>query len=57
MVGTAVMPICRAAITRPWPATMPPSSSTSTGLVNPNSRMLAAICATCSSLCVRLLRA
>lgn len=29
----------------------------SIGLVKPNSLMLAAICATCASLCVRLLRA
>jgi len=36
---------------------MPPASSISTGLVKPNSRMLAAICAICSALCVRLLRA
>jgi hypothetical protein len=30
--------------------------SSKTGLVNPNSRMLPAICATCASECVRALR-
>src|SRR5438067_4133824 len=40
-----------------WPAIMPPSSSISTGLVKPNSRIEAAICATCLSLCVRALLA
>jgi hypothetical protein len=34
-------------------AIMPSSSSISTGLVKPNSRIEAAICATCWSLCVR----
>ena len=46
----------RAASSRPWPARMPPCSSTSTGLVQPNSTMLAAIWSTCASLCVRGLR-
>jgi hypothetical protein len=32
---------------------MPSSSSISTGLVKPNSRIEAAICAICWSLCVR----
>src|SRR5215204_4096035 len=36
---------------------IPPASSTKTGFVQPHSRMLAAICATCASLCVRALRA
>ena len=36
--------------TRPCPAMIPLSPSTSTGLVQPNSRMLAAICATWASL-------
>jgi hypothetical protein len=36
---------------------MPSSSSMSTGLVKPNSRIEAAICATCWSLCVRAFRA
>src|SRR3712207_6265248 len=51
------MPSLRAAMTRPWPAISPPSSSTSTGTVQPHSRMEAAICATCASECVRALRA
>jgi hypothetical protein len=46
MVGTSTRPSWRAAITRPWPAMMPRSPSTRTGLVKPNSRMDAAICAT-----------
>ena len=44
-------------MTRPCPAMMPLSPSTNTGLVQPNSRMLAAICATWASECVRGLRA
>src|SRR2546423_9755789 len=42
---------------RPAPAIMPSSSSISTGLVKPNSRIEAAICATCWSLCLRALLA
>src|SRR4051794_26234504 len=47
----------RAANTRPWPAIIVPSSPTSTGLVQPHSRMEAAIWLTCVSLCVRAFRA
>ena len=36
---------------------MPALVSTRIGLLNPNSAMLAAICATCASECVRGLRA
>ena len=39
---------CCAASTRPCPAISVPCSSTSTGMVKPNSRIEAAICATCS---------
>ena len=38
---------------RPWPAMMPSAPSSRIGFVNPNSLMLAAICAICSSECVR----
>src|SRR5512140_2155009 len=47
MHGTSSRPSKCAASTRPWPAIMPSSSSISTGLVKPNSRIEAAICATC----------
>jgi hypothetical protein len=57
MVGTSARPSLRAASRRPWPAITPASPSTSTGLVKPNSRMEAAICATCASEWVRALRA
>lgn len=57
MQGTSFIPSFRAASTRPCPAMMPFSPSTSTGFVQPNSRMLAAIWATCSSLWVRAFRA
>src|SRR5947209_20244957 len=50
---TSSSPSKCAASTRQWPAIMPSSSSISTGLVKPNSRIEAAICATCWSLCVR----
>ena len=43
----------RAASRRPWPAIMPALLSTRIGFVKPNSRMLAAICATWASECVR----
>jgi CubicO group peptidase (beta-lactamase class C family) len=46
----------RAASSRPWPARIPPCSSTSTELVHPNSTIDAAIWSTCASLCVRGLR-
>jgi hypothetical protein len=52
MHGTSSRPSKCAARTRPSPAIMPSSSSISTGLVKPNSRIEAAICATCWSLCV-----
>ena len=42
------MPSDRAASTRPWPAIIMPASSTSTGIVQPHSRIDAAICATCA---------
>jgi hypothetical protein len=47
----------RAARMRPCPAMMPPSSSASTGFVQPHSRIDAAICAIWESLCVRAFRA
>src|SRR3954452_7169650 len=47
MHGTSSRPSKCAASTRQWPAIMPSSSSISTGLVKPNSRIEAAICATC----------
>jgi hypothetical protein len=43
----------RAASSRPCPAMMPFSPSTRTGFVQPNSRIDAAICATCASEWVR----
>ena len=46
-----------AARRRAWPAMMVPSPSTRIGEVQPNSTMLAATCATCSSECVREFRA
>src|SRR3954469_15701797 len=46
-----------AASTRPWPAMIVPSSATSTGLVQPHSRIDDAIWLTCASLWVRALRA
>ena len=57
MVGTSVRPSLRAARSLPWPAMTPRSPSTRMGLVKPNSRMLAAICATCASEWVRAFRA
>ena len=50
-------PSSLAASTRPWPAMISPSSETSTGLVNPNRSMLAAICLICFFEWVRALRA
>ena len=47
----------RAASRRPCPAMMPALVSTRIGLLNPNSAMLAAICATCASECVLGFRA
>jgi hypothetical protein len=49
ITGTRSSPSFLAASTRPCPAMTPFSPSTSTGLVQPNSRMLAAICATWAS--------
>ena len=46
------MPNCRAARSLPWPAMTPLFPSTRIGFVNPNSRMLAAICAICLAVCV-----
>ena len=57
ITGTCSSPSLRAASTRPCPAMMPLAPSTSTGFVQPNSRMLAAICATWASEWVRGLRA
>ena len=57
ITGTRSSPSFLAASTRPCPAMIPSSPSTSTGLVQPNSLMLAAICATCASEWVRGLRA
>ena len=51
------MPSLRAPCRRPCPAIIPPCSSIRIGLVKPNSRIDAAICATWLSECVRLLRA
>jgi hypothetical protein len=42
-VGTAAMPSSFAAITRPWPAMISPSSLIRTGLVKPKREMLSAI--------------
>ena len=56
ITGTSSSPSFRAASTRPCPAMMPPCSSTSTGLVQPNSTIDAAIWATCASQWVRGLR-
>ena len=57
MTGTSVMLSFRAAARRAWPAMMMPSAPTRIGFVQPNSAMLAATCATCSSVWVRALRA
>ncbi len=38
------MPSSFAASTLPWPAMMPPEPSIKTGLIKPNSSILAAIC-------------
>jgi hypothetical protein len=57
MVGTLARPSLRAASSRPWPAITPRSPSTRIGLVKPNSRIEAAICATCASEWVRAFRA
>ena len=57
ITGASDNPSFRAASTRPWPATITPSSPTSTGLTKPNSAIDPAICATCSSEWVRALRA
>jgi hypothetical protein len=45
MTGISAMPSCRAASTRAWPATRPPSSETRTGVVQPHFLTLAAIAA------------
>ena len=55
--GTSTRPSFWAARRRPWPAMIPPLLSTRIGLTNPNSTILAAICATCSGECVRAFRA
>ena len=47
------MPTEIAASTRAWPATIPSKPSIRTGLMNPNSWMLAAICWICRELWVR----
>jgi len=47
------MPSLRAASNRAWPAMITPSAPTRIGFVHPNSTMLAATCATCSSEWVR----
>ena len=57
MVGTLSNLSFLAARTRPCPAMMPPVSSISTGLLNPNSFIDAAIWATWASSCVRELEA
>jgi len=56
ITGTSARLSLRAARSRPWPARMPPCSSTRTGLVQPNSTIDAAIWSTCTSECVRGLR-
>lgn len=53
MQGTVLSPSSLAAASLPWPAIRPFSPSSRIGLVNPNSLMLAAICATCSFECAR----
>src|SRR6266511_3905380 len=53
MIGTSFSPRCRAASSRPWPATISPSSDTITGAVQPYSTSDAAILATWSSEWVR----
>jgi hypothetical protein len=57
ITGTSASAKRCAASTRPCPAMTVPSSPTSTGIVQPHSRMEAAICATCASEWVRALRA
>src|SRR3981081_299497 len=57
MTGTSASPSFLAPSTRPWPAMMLPFSVTRIGLVQPHSRIEAAIWLTCSSLWVRALRA
>src|SRR5271165_4849380 len=56
MTGTSVIRSFRAASRRAWPAMITPSAPTRIGFVHPNSAMLAATWATCSSECVRALR-
>jgi len=53
MHGTVARPISFAAMTRPWPAIIPPLESIKMGLVKPNSVMLATICVTWAGECVR----
>src|SRR6266511_5263794 len=53
MIGTSFSPRCRAASSRPWPATISPSSDTITGAVQPYSTSDAAILAIWSSEWVR----
>ncbi len=55
-VGMSPMPSSFAASTLPWPAMMPPEPSIKTGLMKPNSLILAAICLTCFGVWVRGLR-
>ena len=51
------MPTSFAASTLPCPAMIPLVPSIKTGLINPNSLMLAWICLICFAVCVRGLRA
>jgi hypothetical protein len=56
-VGTSLMPMSFAASTLPCPAIIPSAPSMRTGLINPNSLMLTAICLICLAVCVRGFRA
>ena len=49
--GASVKPSSSAASTRPWPAIRVPSSRTSRGMVQPNSRNEARSCSICSGGC------
>src|SRR5215217_5527899 len=51
------MPMSFAASTLPCPAIIPSAPSMRTGLINPNSLMLTAICLICMAVCVRGFRA
>ena len=52
--GTSVQPIFLTAMSLPWPAIIPFSSSNKIGLVNPNSLIELIIWLICSSECVLL---